>query len=180
MDEDPGLDRAEAQMLLASTPERVSDLLGGIDNDRARYRHGPAFPSLAEVAAHLAAAAGTADSLVRAVSAGAAEVDVRAALDPAGPEEEPPALKESLGLFRSRRAATVEALRATPEAEWQRPVPDRWLGEVSLLDACRLLVGHELGHLAQLRNLISLVPEPEDLGPAKGARLARERSSDPA
>ena len=42
------------------------------------------------------------------------------------------------------------------------------LGELTLLDACRKVAAHEVGHLTQLRNLIALVPEPTDLGEVPG------------
>jgi hypothetical protein len=34
---------------------------------------------------------------------------------------------------------------------------------------CRVVAKHEMGHIAQLRNLSALLPEPQDLGPVPSA-----------
>jgi len=42
---------------------------------------------------------------------------------------------------------------------------------MSLLEVCRLVAKHEMGHVAQIRNLSALLPEPQDLGPVRPARV---------
>jgi len=34
---------------------------------------------------------------------------------------------------------------------------------------CRLVAKHEMAHVAQIRNLSALLPEPQDLGPVRPA-----------
>jgi hypothetical protein len=36
---------------------------------------------------------------------------------------------------------------------------------MTLLDVCQLVARHEMAHVAQIRNLSALLPEPQDLGP---------------
>ena len=36
---------------------------------------------------------------------------------------------------------------------------------MTLLEVCRLVARHEMGHIGQIRNLSALLPEPQDLGP---------------
>ncbi|MGH7904275.1 MAG: DinB family protein [Candidatus Dormibacteraceae bacterium] len=158
-------------MLMASAPEHALDLVGGLDVTRLVYRHGPAFPSIRELVGHLATAGCGTDALVhRIYLEGLSEVPARA-FDPApaaGPDPEeptPPADEQLQDCARSRRR-TVDLLRGMRPGDWQRPVVDPELGEMTLLDLCRLIVAHEMSHLSQLRNLHSLLPEPQDVGPA--------------
>ena len=44
---------ADAVLLMSSVPERISDLVFGLDETRLRYRHGPAFPTLGGLISHL-------------------------------------------------------------------------------------------------------------------------------
>ena len=36
---------------------------------------------------------------------------------------------------------------------------------MTLLEVCRLVARHEMGHIGQIRNMSALLPEPQDLGP---------------
>ena len=40
---------------------------------------------------------------------------------------------------------------------------------MTLLEVCRLVARHEMGHIGQIRNLSALLPEPQDLGPVHTA-----------
>src|SRR5438034_2239772 len=74
-------------VLMAMVPERVNDLVAGLDEQRLTYRHAPAFPTLKEVIGHLCSAGPTVDALLRhAYLDGLRELPVRASLDPASPE----------------------------------------------------------------------------------------------
>ena len=44
---------ADVVLLMGSVPERISDLVYGLDETRLRYRHGPAFPTLGGLIGHL-------------------------------------------------------------------------------------------------------------------------------
>ena len=153
-------------VMLAQVPERVGDIALALDENLLRYRHGPAFPTLREMVAHLARSGTLVDALLRQVCIdGRREVDLRAAMDPA-PEGDPdaPAAELVESLMRDRRR-TVDLLRGLTDEQWQQPVRDSVQGELTLLDLCDAIGRHEAGHVTQLRNLIAVLPEPLDLGP---------------
>jgi hypothetical protein len=165
---------ADVVLLLGSVPERTSDLVSWLDDARLRYRHGPAFPTLGSLIAHLVAAAPKVDALLRhAHLDGQTTADVRAVIDPAhdqggatgGGLQVP--LQEALEDFARVRRRTVDLLHGWGKAEWDRVVSDPRGGDLTLLDVCRLVVKHEMAHVAQIRNLSALLPEPRDLGPAR-------------
>lgn len=160
MDSDAELGRPDLLMLLGSMPERVSDIVAGLDQARLGYRHGPAFPTLGELIGHLAEAGSAVDALVRhAYLDGTAEADIRASLDPlpsADMDRPGAALLEDYSRVRRR---TVDLLRGLADSDWERVVRDPRQGELSLLDVCRVVANHELGHLTQIRNLIAVLPE---------------------
>ena len=146
-------------MLLLSVPERVMDLTGGLDEGRLRYRHGPAFPTAAEVIAHSAVSGLQVDAFVTAVSLETGEPPpLRAILEAATPADVPP-LPELLADWQRVRRRGVDLLRGLAPERWEAPLVDPDRGALTVIEACSLLLRHELGHVAQLRNLIALVPE---------------------
>jgi hypothetical protein len=159
------LSRDDVLVLLGSCPERVSDIVAGLDEARLRYRHGPAFPTLKEVIWHLATAGSAVDAVLRHAHLDHVdEADVQAAIDPAERGDSAVPADDLLHDFQRVRRRTMDLLRGFSDGDWKRALHDPRLGEVTLLDICRRIVGHEMGHLTQLRNLIALVPEPTDLG----------------
>lgn len=159
---------ADVVLLLGSVPERTSDLVYWLDEARLRYRHGPAFPTLGGLIAHLVEAAPKVDALLRhAHLDGRTTADVRAAIDPGHEQELTVPLQEALEDFARVRRRTVDLLHGWGKAEWERPISDPRGADLTLLEVCRLVVRHEMGHLAQIRNLSALVPEPRDLGPIR-------------
>jgi hypothetical protein len=170
---DEEMSAADAVLLMSSVPERIADLVFGLDETRLRYRHGPAFPTLGGLISHLLESGTRVDGLLRhAHLDGVVNADVRATIDP-GPStgvpvtqsrEEPP-LQEAIEDFARVRRRTVDLLHGWGKNEWGRMITDRRGGDVTLLDVCRLVTRHEMGHIAQIRNLTVLLPEPEDLGP---------------
>jgi DinB superfamily len=155
-------------LLLASVPERTSDLVYWLDEARLRYRHGPAFPTLGGLIAHLVEAAPKVDALLRhAHLDGQTTADVRAAIDPVHDQDLTGSVQEALEDFARVRRRTVDLLHGWGRAEWDRTLSDPRGGDLTLLDVCRLVVRHEMGHVAQLRNLSALLPEPRDLGPIR-------------
>jgi hypothetical protein len=161
-------------LLLSSVPERTSDLVYWLDEARLRYRHGPAFPTLGSLIAHLVDSAAKVDALLRhAHLDGQRSADVRAAIDPsheeggattAGLTE---SLQEALEDLARVRRRTVDLLHGWGKGEWDRRITDPRGGEMTLLEVCRLVAKHEMGHVAQIRNLSALLPEPQDLGPVR-------------
>ena len=159
---------ADVVLLLGSVPERTSDLVYWLDEARLRYRHGPAFPTLGGLIAHLVEAAPKVDALLRhAHLDGQTTADVRAAIDPGHDQELTVPLQEALEDFARVRRRTVDLLHGWGKAEWERPISDPRGADLTLLEVCRLVVRHEMGHLAQIRNLSALVPEPRDIGPLR-------------
>jgi DinB superfamily len=154
------MDRDEVLMLLGVVPERVGDLVSGLDEPRLAYRHAPAFPTLREVIGHLSDAGSAVDGLLRrAYLDGQRELPVRASIDPTHAPDQGPPLSDLLEGFGRVRRRTVDLLKGLVAADWQRVVVDPQQGELTLLDVCAQVAQHELAHLSQLRNLIALLPE---------------------
>lgn len=161
---------AEVVLLLGSVPERISDLVYWLDENQLRYRHGPAFPTLGNLIAHLVESGTKVDALLRhAHLDGQRTADVRAAIDPGHDAELGRPLHEALEDFARVRRRTVDLLHGWGKTEWERQVADPRAGESTLLEVCRLVARHEMGHISQIRNLSALLPEPRDLGPARPA-----------
>jgi hypothetical protein len=155
-------------LLLGSVPERTSDLVYWLDEARLRYRHGPAFPTLGNLIAHLVEGGPKVDALLRhAHLDGQTTADVRSAIDLGHEQELSVPLQQALEDFARVRRRTVDLLHGWGKAEWDRTITDPRGGEMTLLEVCRLVARHEMAHIAQIRNLSALVPEPRDLGPAK-------------
>ena len=160
------LTTADVVLLLGSVPERTSDLVYWLDDARLRYRHGPAFPTLGNLIAHLVEGAPKVDALLRhAHLDGKTTADFRATLDPGHDQDLAVPLQEALEDFARVRRRTVDLLHGWGKAEWDRTISDPRGGVMSLLEVCRMVARHEMAHVAQLRNLSALVPEPRDLGP---------------
>jgi hypothetical protein len=155
-----GLERDDVVMLLGVVPERVGDLVSGLDELRLAYRHAPAFPTLKEVIAHLSDAGSAVDGLLRrAYLDGQRELPVRASIDPTHSPDLSPPMTELLEGFGRVRRRTVDLLKGLVAADWERIVLDPQQGELTLLDVCAQVAQHELAHVSQLRNLIALLPE---------------------
>src|SRR5256884_8691846 len=161
---------SDVVLLLSSVPERTSDLVYWLDEARLRYRHGPAFPTLGGLIAHLVEGAPKGDAPLRhAHPDGQTTPDVRAAIDPSHDQELTRPLQAALEDFSRVRRRTVDLLHGWGKAEWERTVSDPRGGDMTLLEVCRLVARHEMGHVAQIRNLSALLPEPQDLGPMRPA-----------
>ena len=161
---------ADAVLLMSSVPERIGDLVYGMDETRLRYRHGPAFPTVGQLIAHLLDSGMKVDSLLRhAHLDGQTAADVRAAIDPGHDVELERPVQEALEDFARVRRRTVDLLHGWGKSEWERRLIDPRGGELTLLEVCQLVARHEMAHIGQLRNFIALLPEPEDLGPLRPA-----------
>jgi len=166
------LSPADAVLLMSSAPERISDLVYGLDEAKLRYRHGPAFPTLGGLIGHLLESGSKVDSLLRrAHLEGLATADVRAVVDPGHDQDLDRPLQEAIEDFARVRRRTVDLMHGWGKSEWSRVISDPRGTEMTLLDICRQVTKHEMGHIAQIRNLTVLLPEPEDLGPPRAALL---------
>jgi len=151
---------------MGSVPERIGDLVYGLDEARLRYRHGPAFPTLGGLIGHLLESGTKVDGLLRHVHLdGLASADVRATIDPSHDHELHGQLQEGLEDFARIRRRTVDLLHGWGKSEWERTIADPRGGSFTLLEVCRMVTRHEMAHIAQIRNLTALLPDPEDLGP---------------
>ena len=161
---------SDAVLLMSSVPERIGDLVYGLDETRLRYRHGPAFPTLGGLISHLLESGTKVDALLRhAHLDGVATADVRAAVDPGHDQELDRPLQEAIEDFARVRRRTVDLMHGWGKNEWERVITDRRGGDITLLDVCRLVTRHEMAHISQIRNLMVLLPQPEDLGPLRPA-----------
>jgi hypothetical protein len=161
---------ADAVLLMSSAPERISDLVYGLDEARLRYRHGPAFPTLGGLLGHLLESGTRVDGLLRrAHLEGLDSADIRGVIDPGHDRELDRPLQDAIEDFARVRRRTVDLMHGWGKSEWSRVIADPHGMSLSLLDICRQVVRHEMGHIAQIRNLTSLLPEPEDLGPPTAA-----------
>jgi hypothetical protein len=157
---------SDVVLLMSSVPEHIGDLVYGLDEARLRYRHGPAFPTLGSLLAHMLQSGSRVDGLLRhAHLDGVATADVRATIDPGHDLELELPLQEALEDFARVRRRTVDLMHGWGKSEWERTITDPRGGDPTLLDVCRMVAKHEMGHIAQIRNLTVLLPEPEDLGP---------------
>ena len=157
---------ADAVLLMSSVPERIGDLVFGLDEAKLRYRHGPAFPTLGGLIGHLLDSGTKVDGLLRhAHLDGLAAADVRATIDPIHDHELDGPLQEAIEDFARVRRRTVDLLHGWGKNEWERTIVDPRGGTFTLLEVCRMVTRHEMAHIAQIRNLTALLPEPEDLGP---------------
>src|SRR2546425_9948837 len=164
------LSPADAVLLMSSVPERIADLVYGLDEARLRYRHGPAFPTLGRLIGHLLDSGSKVDGLLRhAHLDGIATADVRGTIDPTYDHELDRPLQEALEDFARVRRRTVDLLHGWGQSEWDRTITDPRGGEMTLLEVCRLVARHEMGHIGQIRNLSALLPEPQDFGPVRPA-----------
>jgi hypothetical protein len=167
---------SDAVLLMSSVPERIGDLVYGLDETRLRYRHGPAFPTLGGLIGHLVDSGSKVDGLLRhAHLDGLASADVRAAIDPTHDHDLDRPLQEALEDFARIRRRTVDLLHGWGTSEWERTVVDPRGGAVTLLEVCRMVMRHEMAHIAQIRNLTALLPETQDLGPLLPANSAADQ-----
>jgi hypothetical protein len=161
---------ADVVLLMSSVPERIGDLVYGLDEPRLSYRHGPAFQTLGGLIGHLLESGSKVDGLLRhAHLDGIATADVRATIDPGHDAELDRPLQEALEDFARVRRRTVDLLHGWGKSEWDRKLSDPRAGDTTLLEVCRMVARHEIAHIAQIRNLTVLLPEPQDLGPAPPA-----------
>jgi DinB superfamily len=151
--------RDDLLVVLSAIPERVADLTSMLDERQLDYRHAPALPTLGELASHLRATSAAVDAALRqAFLDGRGELRLREALAPdeaAGPSTSLPDLLDDMTRMRRR---TVDLLRGLPSADWTRALADPCQGDLDLYSACSLILNHDLGHLAQIRNLVTLLP----------------------
>lgn len=146
---------------LSAVPEHVGDLLASVAPEQLTYRHGPAFPTLAEIVSHLATAGSAVDALLRHIQLDSLrEINLGDVLEPPQPEIQASPTADQIDDLARVRRRTIDLLRGLPAETWQAGFTDVQRGPMSLADICQAMLSHELGHVSQVRNLLALVPEP--------------------
>jgi hypothetical protein len=149
-------DSARVVDALATLPERLTDLLGRLDEAALRARSSLDAWSALEVVAHLRASEAIVaprlyQILVRDEPALAA-FDERRWAEVAGYADLPPSLL--LQGFATRRAELVAMLRRLAPTDWERAGMHEVAGRVTLLDIARSMAEHEAEHIAQLQAML--------------------------
>ena len=141
---------------LAATPDRLIELLGGLDEAALRARPTPDDWSALEVVAHLRASEAIVTPrfyqiLVRDEPALVA-FDERRWAEVAGYADLSPSLL--LQGYATRRAELAAMLRRLAPADWERAGVHEVAGRVTLLDIVRSMAEHEAEHVAQLQAML--------------------------
>src|SRR5260370_24941884 len=153
------LSPADAVLVMSSVPERIADLVYGLDEAGLRYRHGPAFPTLGGLIGHLLDSGSKIDGLLRhAHLDGIASADVRGTIDPTHDHDLDRPLQEALEDFARVRRRTVDLLHGWGKNEWERTLSDPRGGSLTLLHVCRIGTRHQKAHIPPNRNLTLLLP----------------------
>src|SRR2546428_10176942 len=119
------LSPADAVLLMSSVPERIGDLVFGLDEARLRYRHGPAFPTLGGLIGHMLESGSKVDGLLRhAHLDGLTSADVRATIDPTHDHELDRPLQEALEDFARIRRPTGDLLHGRGKTQRGRTLVD--------------------------------------------------------
>src|ERR1700675_2120178 len=130
MDLEEEMSPADVVLLMSSVPERISDLVYGLDEPRFRYRNGRAFPTLGGLIGHLLESGSKVDALLRhAHLDGVATADVRATIDPGLADELTRPLQEALEDFARIRRRTVDLLHGWGKSEGDGKLRDPRGGE---------------------------------------------------
>jgi hypothetical protein len=163
LEPDQTFGREDVLTMMGACPERVRDYVAGLDAGRLAYRHAPALPTLSELVLHVSETGTAADNVLHhACIEGASEVDALAALEP---RSETPVDASGAGALEKledlgrRRRRTMDLLRGLTTEDWDRVVTDPAMGDLTVLDFCRLVAAHEMSHLSQVRNLTALLPD---------------------
>ncbi len=152
-------DRNDLCAVLATVPERTSDIATELDGPGLAYRHGPSFPTVGEVVSHLCQSGSAIDAVLRPVAIeGTRELRLREALEADRDPDLLPSLETQLDDFARVRRRTVDVLHAMPTEFWDREVFDPAIGRLTVREAVSSVVRHELGHLSQLQSLVTLLP----------------------
>jgi hypothetical protein len=153
------MNRAEIEGILSrleSAPARFAALLSSLEDADAVASVTPGEWSPAEVLAHVRAANDILEPRIFQVlvrdNPALLAFDERRWCELARYASLP--VTESLNVFRLRRRELVRALRAIPEAHWQRTGVHETRGTMTLLDLARYIADHDDEHLAQIERAI--------------------------
>jgi hypothetical protein len=151
--------RDDLLAVLATVPERAADLASELDGPRLQYRHGPGFPTVAEMIGHVCEVGIALDALLRRLALDRVrEVRLREAMEPVHEPDLLPPMEQQLGDFARARRRTIDLLHGMPASFWDEELLDPAQGRVSVQEVVEQIIRHELGHLTQLQSLVALLP----------------------
>ena len=140
---------------LAAVPDRVAELIAGLDEETLRRQPAEGEWSMKEVCGHLVVDACTWQERFTLITTQTdpylKRFDPVAGVREGGYQEAP--IEETLDEFRRIRRETIEMLsKLTPEG-WERAGRHWSEGPVTIAEACAIALDHAESHLEQLRDL---------------------------
>jgi hypothetical protein len=140
---------------LAAVPDRVAELIAGLDEETLRWRPADGEWSMKEVCGHLVVDARTWQERFTLMTTQTdpylKRFDPVAGVRKGGYQEAP--VEKTMDEFRRIRRETVEMLSKLRPEDWERTGRHFSRGRVSVAEACALTLGHAESHLEQLRAL---------------------------
>jgi len=140
---------------MAAVPDRVAELIAGLDEETLRRQPAEAEWSMKEVCGHLVEDARTWQERITLITTQTdpylKRYDPVAGVTEGGYQEAP--IEETMDEFRSIRRQTVETLRGLSADGWERFGRHWSEGPVTIAEACSIALEHAGSHLEQIRDL---------------------------
>ncbi|MGH9554303.1 MAG: DinB family protein [Terriglobales bacterium] len=139
-----------------ATPSRLASLVRGRSRKRLARKPAPKKWSVAEILAHLADTEIVVGWRLRmALSKSGTPIqaydqDLWAASGKYARREP----RQSLGLFRAVREANLRLLKSLSAKQWKQYGMHAERGRESIADTARMIAGHDLNHLSQIRRIL--------------------------
>lgn len=140
---------------LASTPDRIAQMLADVDNGFARRRPSPEEWCVVEVVVHLSDVEPRYRARLKRIAS--EDTPQVPAIWPRPMSDPLPLLPEALASFRDERAKTVAFLSALVPEAWERPAHHATLGATTMRKQMQGLVAHDEDHLNQIVQTMELV-----------------------
>ena len=140
---------------LAAMPDRVAEMVAGLNDETLRRRPAEGEWSMKEVCGHLTEDARTWQERLTLMTTQAGpylkRYDPEDGVREGGYQEAP--IEKTLGEFRRIRRQTVETLSRLSAEGWERTGRHWSEGPVRIAEACSIALEHAESHLEQLREL---------------------------
>jgi hypothetical protein len=140
---------------LAAMPDRVAEMIAGLDEKALRRRPADGEWSMKEVCGHLVEDARTWQERITLMATQTdpflKRYDPVIGVAGGGYQEAP--IEKTMDEFRHIRRQTVETLRRLSAEGWERTGRHWSEGPVTVAEACSIAMGHAESHLEQLRAL---------------------------
>jgi uncharacterized damage-inducible protein DinB len=139
---------------LGAMPDRVAELVAGLDEEALRRRPAEGEWSMKEVCGHLLEDARTWQArfvlMTTQTDPYLERLDPDISVREGGYQEAP--IEETLDEFRRVRRQTIELLSGLSPEGWQRAGRHWSEGRMTIAEACSIALDHSEMHLGQLRN----------------------------